>query len=461
MRDVAIIGSGVAGLVAAHGLRRSGHAVTLYSDRSPAQWLAGRPTGTAARFEPALAYERELGLDQWHDACPPTQGARLVYSPTRGVQLASLIGRQREPALAIDVRLQSHRWMQLLEQRGGRVVLESVTRARLDAIAAAHELTIVATGKGELAELFPRDAERSGHTLPQRRVAMVTVVGPPLQRDEMPFTGVKNNILEGIGEAVWLPYFHRDAGPCWNLIFEAKPGGPMDVFGSAATGTDALAAARHVITTLTPWDAPWAESMQLADELGWLVGAITPTVRSPIGRLPSGRVVTCLGDAAMLFDPLAAQGANNGEKMARHLVAAIDAHADRCFDAAWMQQTFDVFWASEGAPAYTLTSMMLAPMSAAGRLILLAQAGSDGRGEDGRQRLADLFAAGMANPRELVELLGDPTLAKRRIAEAMGRWWPLPVAAGLLRILAGQASRAGRANSAGLPRSAASTTNAQ
>ena len=60
--------------------------------------------------------------------------------------------------------------------------------------------------------------------------------------------------------------------------------------------------------------------MQLADPNGWLVGKFAPTVRKPVGKLPSGRIVTPLGDTAMALDPVGGQGANNGNKMARNLV---------------------------------------------------------------------------------------------------------------------------------------------
>lgn len=430
MRRIAVIGSGISGLLTAHGLLRAGHAVTVFTDRTADQWLHGRPTGTAARFASALAYERALELDDWHADAPAIVGAHLLYCPTPGNVLATLTGRQSTPGLAIDVRLQSHRWMQQLTARGGRLEIEAVTVARLDEIAAAHDLTVVAAGGRELTALFARDEARSGHREPQRSVAMVTVHGPSLLRDDVPFVAVKNNILEGAGEAVWIPYYHRDVGPCWNLIFEARPGGPMDRFMGARTGAEALDLARRVIADLTPWDAAWARDMVLADEQGWLVGRITPTVRRPVARLPSGRVVTCVGDTAIHFDPLAAQGANNGTRMARHLTAAVAARGDLPLDEAWMHATFESFWAREGQPAYALTNLMLAPMSAAGRLVLVAQYGSDGARKDGCQSLADAFADAFADPAGILGPLTDSAAARRYIADKSGQSW-------LRRLLAG------------------------
>src|SRR5512144_806898 len=110
-RRIAIVGSGQAGLLAAHGFVRAGHEVTLYSDRSAAQWLHGsRPTGTAARFELALAYERELGLAHWEDVAPKTRGAYITLCPERGNRLVTMRGQATTHFQAIDLRLQSHRW---------------------------------------------------------------------------------------------------------------------------------------------------------------------------------------------------------------------------------------------------------------------------------------------------------------------------------------------------------------
>ena len=93
MKRIAIVGSGISGLAAAHGFVRAGFAVDLYSDRTPEQWLTeSRPTGTAARFDLALSYERELGLNFWDDVAPPGEGVFLTFCPTLHNRLVRLVG---------------------------------------------------------------------------------------------------------------------------------------------------------------------------------------------------------------------------------------------------------------------------------------------------------------------------------------------------------------------------------
>ena len=141
MRNIAIIGSGQAGLLAAHGLINAGYKVTLYSDRTADQWLnESRPTGTAARFDISLAYERELGLNHWEKEAPKGEGVHLTFSPTKDNRLLTLAGRLEKYFLAIDLRLQSHRWMNDFAAKGGKIEIENVTVPRLDEIAAAHEV---------------------------------------------------------------------------------------------------------------------------------------------------------------------------------------------------------------------------------------------------------------------------------------------------------------------------------
>ncbi len=361
MRTFAVIGSGIAGLLTAHGLLRAGHSVTLFSDRTAGDWLhASRPTGTAGRAEGALSYERELGLNHWEREAPAVTGIHCTFCERPPNRLLTLTGRIEHTFLAIDVRLQSSRWMDDLAARGGRIVLEPVTPPRLDEIAARHDLTIVAAGKSELSSLFERDLARSSYERPSRNVAMVIArkpgAGPSasMRFEGIPFVAVKFNILGAAGEVLLCPYLHASRGRTWNLLFEARPGGPMDVFQGATSGEEVLTLAKRLLREAIPWDAAWASDLELADDNGWQVGSFAPVVRRPVGRLPSGRVVTSVGDAAMLFDPLAGQGANNGTKMARHLVARINEHGGGPFDAAWMERTFEDFYAQHGAPAFNV-----------------------------------------------------------------------------------------------------------
>src|SRR4029079_858749 len=98
-------------------------------------------------------------------------------------------------------------------------------------------------------------------------------------------------------------------------------------FANVKSGQEAVAMVKQIIKELFPWDEPFVRDMELADPLGWLTGAFTPAVRTPVARLDSGRVVTALGDTAISYDPIAAQGANNGIQTARQLVPPSLCHA--------------------------------------------------------------------------------------------------------------------------------------
>jgi hypothetical protein len=443
-RRIAIVGSGQAGLLAAHGLVRAGHEVTLYSDRTADRWLTGsRPTGTAARFELALAFERELGLGHWETAAPKIGGVHLTFCPKLGNRLVTLTGRMAPASfgLAIDLRLQSHRWMNDLETAGGRIVVETIDVARLDAIAAEHELVIVATGRGPLAELFPRDAERSVYTEPRRKLAMAIVIGAPMKIEGVPFVPAKFNLFATAGEAFWIPYFHRDHGPCWCLLFEAKAGGPMDRFDDCKSGAAVVARAKQVIDALMPWDSAWAKDLEIADPDGFLVGGVTPTVRAPVGLLPSGRAVMPLGDTAIAMDPIAGQGANLGNKLARHVVDAIAAASEVTFDAAWMTSTFEAFWADHGAATVKFNNLLLEPLTAAGKVLMISQYGSTGVGDSPHQRIADAVVANFVDPRRHTDAFVDERAARALVTSLTGRSWRRQFFGRAMRVGAKQVGR--------------------
>jgi hypothetical protein len=400
--------------------------VTLFSDKTPEEFLTkSRPTGTAARFDMSLDWERELGLNYWDDAAPKGEGVHLTFVPGKlGNVLLTLMGRLSRPFLAIDLRLQSHRWMLELGKKGGTIAVEDVTLDRLEQIAAAHDLTIVAAGRGPIMKLFPRDEARSFYAKPPRLLAMVNVVGMPMHLDYCPFLPVKFNFFGQYGECFWVPWYHKDKGQGWSLVFEAKEGGPMDQFRGAKTGEQALEIAKKVTREMVPWDAEWIKTAELGDENAWLVGSFVPEVRKTAGTLPSGRLVMSVGDTNQSLDPIGGQGANNGNKMARNLVNCILERGTQPFDAEWMASTFDRFWTRHRF-IDKFNNTLLEPLTDPGKELLIAQYGSTGEHDDhsGQQAIADAFVENFNDPLYITEAFYDMKQARALIEKLTGHSW--------------------------------------
>lgn len=382
MRRIAIVGGGQAGLPLALGLLQQQYDVTLVTNRTPDDLRAGKVMSSQCMFDASLQIERDLGLNQWEAACPWVEGIGLAvpHPEQPGAKVIDWAQRLSRPAQAVDQRVKMPAWMELFEQRGGRLVLQDAGIAELEQLTDTHDLVVLAAGKGEVVKQFERDAVRSAFSLPQRALALTYVHG---LAPTPPFSRVAFNLIPGVGEYFVFPALTL-SGPCHIMVFEGVPGGPMDCW-KGLSPQEHLATSRRLLDTFLPWEAERARHVELTDTNGILSGSFAPTVRKPILRLPSGRRVFGLGDAVVVNDPITGQGSNNATKACRVYLDAIVARGEQPFSDDWMTQTFETFW-QYAQHVVTWTNTLLTPppphllnlLGAAGQCPPLARAVVDG-----------------------------------------------------------------------------------
>lgn len=342
-RNFTIIGGGQSGLQLACGLLDAGHHVRVVQNRTAEEIAAGRVLSSQCMFDTALQNERDLGLAFWDDTCPTVDSIDFSVpmpdgTPAKAISWNGLLDK---PALSVDQRVKIPRWMEEFTRRGGELVIHDAGLADLEAYAGASDLMIVAAGKGEIAKLFERDATRSPFDKPQRALALTYVTGMTPRPGH---SAVNFNLIPGVGEYFNFPAL-TTTGACDIMVFEGIPGGPMDCWKDATTPEQHLEVSKTILKTFLPWEAERCADIALTDDNGRLAGAFAPTVRKPVGRLPSGAIVLGLADAVCLNDPITGQGSNNASKAAKVYLDAILAHGDKAFDEAFMVETFETYWA--------------------------------------------------------------------------------------------------------------------
>ena len=233
-RHITIVGAGQSGLQLGIGLLDAGYQVTTISNRTPEEIAGGKVASSQCIFHNALEHERDLGLDFWPDA-PTVDGISFTipHPELPGEKAISWASRLDNHAKSIDQRVKFPKFMEEFTARGGELVFEDAGVAELEKYTQNSDLVIVAAGKGEIAQLFTRDAERSTYDAPQRALALTYVKGLK-PREE--YSAVSFNLIPGVGEYFVFPAL-TTTGPCEIMVFEGVPGGPMDyVEGSHSRG---------------------------------------------------------------------------------------------------------------------------------------------------------------------------------------------------------------------------------
>jgi hypothetical protein len=193
------------------------------------------------------------------------------------------------------------------------------------------------------------------------------------------------------------------------MVFEGIPGGPMDCWGDVKTPDQHLACSLDILKKFYPWEYERSRNAKLTDPNGILAGRFPPTVRKPIARLPSGALILGMADAVVLNDPITGQGSNNAAKAARLYLKRILDQGNKPFDAAWMQQTFDEYWAYAQFVTGWTNAMLQPPPPHVINILVAAQS---------KPKVGKAFVNGFDDPRTFFPWLPDPGEAEKFIAAA-------------------------------------------
>lgn len=410
MRKILIVGAGQSGLQLALSLLDNDYDVTVMSARTPEEIRAGRVMSTQCMFDQSLQYERDHKLNLWEEQTVKVEGLGLSIAGPDGDRALDWVARLDNYAQSVDQRVKMATWLELVEDRGGKVIFHGVTTADLNSLAALYDLVIVAAGKGELVQLFDRDAERSPYTRPQRALAVSYVHGLGPRPEHPDFAAVRFNVAPGVGELFIIPGYTM-TGNCDILFFEGIPGGPLDCFTDRPGPDEHLRRMLDLMRQHFPWEFDRAGSVELTDARGTLAGGYTPVVRRPVGALPSGANVLGMADVVVANDPITGQGSNNASKCAKSYVDSIVARGEEPFDREWMQETFESYW--EHAQHVTVwTNAMLMPPPPHVMEIL----GTAGAVPEVRRR----FVNGFNDPSDFQHWFLDPEKAATYLASVSG-----------------------------------------
>jgi 2-polyprenyl-6-methoxyphenol hydroxylase-like FAD-dependent oxidoreductase len=359
VNKIAIIGAGQAGLQLGFELLAKGRSVTIFTDKTAEEVLNSATQPVAIQFFPSLQYEQDLQLDFWYaQEAARIEATVMNMYDANGAPALTIRSALTNAPQAVDLRLKYATWMKEFERRGGELIIQQGTIELLEACTSSYDAVFVTTGKGEPGRLFERDAENSMLDQAPRHLTMFHIKNCNTTPDLGKGARVNNfNKIGDLGECIFYNFLHKDEGKVHVMLVEAVPGSALDLSASKASVREQFEYIRELLKVSFP--AVYEkirDAALLENEI--LKGALTPTVKKPVGKLPSGRVVMALGDALILHDPIIAQGLNAASKAAHHVAMQIIAGEDVVFDETWINQVFETYWATAGQ-TYQINNAML------------------------------------------------------------------------------------------------------
>jgi len=400
MRDVAVVGAGVGGLHLGLLLQQREVPVTLYAERPAAEMRSGpRLMNTAGHWVPTRERERELEVDHWDEVFPRVAKLNVMVSGQLPLEFSADLGMG---PIAVDYRVQMARLLEDFIERGGNVVYGAVARESLEEMSEQHDLVVVSSGRGTMAELFPRIPERSPYTRPQRVLQISACRGVEIGA-ETGTTSINYELSPGIGELLLFPYYTADGLFCIVYISAASDGPLPELLNADLAGhedRDGINSVfRNVVSGFFPWSderIDWDQFTTVGPRYD-IAGAITPTVRRPYAQLENGRWVLALGDVHTVNDPLLGQGSNSASACA-FIVGDAIVQDPFDFDEVWCERVAGRMWERAGAAVEFTNSLLQVPPA---------------------PQVVELLATA-ANSEEMAEMVGsffgDPTLARNVLA---------------------------------------------
>jgi styrene monooxygenase A-like protein len=355
MKHIGIVGSGIAGLQLGLFLQMNGVGATIYCESTPDQIRASRISNFVIRFEGTRERERRLGLNHWEF---PDFG---IFGVTMHVGIDPPIvwsGSFKRPGSGVDMRIYQSTLLENFAARGGKVIFGALEAKDITRLSEWHDLMVIASGRGSVPEMFPRDPARSPHPHPLRLLTGAFFKGlaspDPL--------GVIYNISPGNGEIFQAP-FTTFSGPVNAILFEGIPGQAFDVLTRMRFEDDPKKFEATALDLLCRYAPPIYERVDPKEfnvlrPQDVIQGAVTPTVRRGSAMLANGKYAMALGDLHIVNDPIIAQGGNNASRCAWLLGEAL--LEARRLDEDFCHETEAKLWEA-GRAATEWTNMTLLP----------------------------------------------------------------------------------------------------